>query len=38
MCELKRHGMAVEWHGRGMGVAWAQHGMCELALTLYAPN
>jgi hypothetical protein len=25
MCKLTRHGMAEEWHGRCMGMAW--HGM-----------
>jgi hypothetical protein len=28
MCELTRHGMAGERHGRG--TAWVRHGMCEL--------
>jgi hypothetical protein len=32
MCELTRHGMAVERYENGMGAAWARHGMCELAL------
>jgi len=30
------HGVAGERHGKGMGAAWAQHAMCESALTLAA--
>jgi len=26
--------MAGEWHGRGMGAAWARHAMCESALNV----
>jgi hypothetical protein len=29
-----RHGTARERHGRGMGAAWARHGMCELPFTV----
>jgi hypothetical protein len=32
MCELKRHGVAVERYWNDMGPAWARQGMCELAL------
>jgi hypothetical protein len=32
MCELT-HGIAGERHGRGMGTAWARHGMCESTLS-----
>jgi hypothetical protein len=37
MCELTRHSMAGERHGRGMarhgrGVGAAWHGVCEIAL------
>ena len=47
MCELTRHGMAGEGHGRGMGMceltrhgmAGERHvrdmGMCELAFTFF---
>jgi hypothetical protein len=31
MCELTRHGMAGDRHGKGMGAAQAQHGICDLA-------
>jgi hypothetical protein len=31
MCELTRHGIAGERHGKGMDASWARHGMCELA-------
>jgi len=36
MCELTaRHGRGTVWerHGRGTGAAWAQHFMCESALS-----
>jgi hypothetical protein len=32
MCELTRHDMAGERQEDDMGTAWAQQGMCELAL------
>jgi len=27
--------MAGEWHGRGMGTAWARHAMCESVFILH---
>jgi hypothetical protein len=38
MFKLMQHSMADEQHGKGRGAAWEQHGMCELALTLFRFN
>jgi hypothetical protein len=37
MCELTQ-GMAGEWHGNGMGAAWARHAICESAFRYPTPR